>query len=74
MTRYTCDQLGVCMGDNPACQMCAIERETRRLAAEADQRDVWDRIAYWTAVIAVSVATVVTLCGIAGFAYGRLTQ
>lgn len=74
MSKYTCDQLGVCQGDNPACQMCAIERETRRQAMQAEQRDIFDQIFDWLD-IAFSIAIFVAVfCLLAGYTYQRLTQ
>jgi len=73
MNRYSCDKLGVCNGDNPKCQMCAIERETRRQAAEAEQPDVWDGIFYWTVILLALVGGSTVLGGI-GSVIWRLTQ
>lgn len=68
MSKFTCEQLGACQGDNPACQMCAIERETRRQAQEAEQLTVWDHVMYWTAVVLAGVATVILIAGFIGYA------
>lgn len=73
MSRYSCNKAGACLGDNPACQLCAIERETQRQTQERE-RDVWDSIAHWLVVSAVAAASVAVICGLAGFAFQRLTQ
>lgn len=73
-SKYSCEQLGVCQGDNPSCQMCAIEREVRRQTDDMERLDVWDLITFWLVVSLAFICTVITVAGCAGWLWGRFTQ
>ena len=75
MKTRTCDQLGVCQANNPACNRCAVSIipsvDAERNAADCMPSAV-DDLAYFACLGAVGLATIVVVCGGAGYLMGWL--
>ena len=67
--------MGVCQAQMPACNGCAVSIFPK-VDCEHDAENLshtpFDAMAYWACIVAVSLATLVVLCGGAGYLYGWL--
>lgn len=71
---YTCAELGVCQDRTPACGSCPKTVPLMELAdfdADAPLLTPIERVGYWVATTALTLASIAVLCGLAGWAYAR---